>query len=763
MQELARGRQHLLLSLFCWCGPQGKELCAVQMQTWLAQVEGGSGECPHSRWTSAGTRGADGGRAHAQTGGPGPLDCISLGVAGRTRGLTRFDLQIPTATSPSIAPTDFSSSRAPSSLGSYPVGAFVASLQATAPPAPSPTTSSSGHFSSARHDSWGSSTAPSSVSAASAYPSPPLASPVGLASPPTLASLTLNTVSSPPAPPPVPNTYAAPSPLELSPQASIAGVRDASPVFSAKGKEPARERSNTTAEEQQREKIAMYNNASQQQRARELSNESAGSVAMSRMSSSRSSRHSSIGPPSEPAPTSPLPQLPPPSQQASPAVLVRAQRAYAPSPSTSLDNLSPYEVEDDSRDHDDDEEDDDDDDASILDPNPMGAPSSLAASRLSFGTTRAESGSTYPDDELEDIPPVPQISRRHVSPLGPSPLAPTPAPAPAPIPPPSRESVEMAGWRAAAAEAAARGQRRASQTVLSSSPEQIRPQLPRVTPASPPMRARSQRSIPPSNSLGKVSSPPLFQSTQQNQHQPQHPYGNYPAPSPSPPIAAVAGPSSPPARRPFTNPSIITSAYDASNRDRHDSLGSSNASTVHIGHRHGSISSENAPPLPTPQRSATLSTPDEEAIWRDYRSKSFTLAVSPPIDSGRWKPGQVFMFRLTLGPKASKTSFDKLDVRLVGSSYVHMVRPIHSRSLLNATQRNADTLRDVRAGTSRQSRLHVCSSFNLPHTDVRTSEGSWTRSKSVCLGDEDPLGTDLRLLGTPSSSPFDLWTFKLSD
>lgn len=69
------------------------------------------------------------------------------------------------------------------------------------------------------------------------------------------------------------------------------------------------------------------------------------------------------------------------------------------------------------------------------------------------------------------------------------------------------------------------------------------------------------------------------------------------------------------------------------------------------------------------------------------------LSVSPPLDSGqRFSPGQVFLFRLTLGSKVALSSYDKIQVRLVGNCYVNSVRSIFlPRSLANRTRRNRRT------------------------------------------------------------------------
>lgn len=51
------------------------------------------------------------------------------------------------------------------------------------------------------------------------------------------------------------------------------------------------------------------------------------------------------------------------------------------------------------------------------------------------------------------------------------------------------------------------------------------------------------------------------------------------------------------------------------------------------------------------------------------------LSVSPPLDSGlKFKPGQVFQFRLDLKPKISLSSFHKLEVRMIGDSHIYGVR-----------------------------------------------------------------------------------------
>lgn len=75
----------------------------------------------------------------------------------------------------------------------------------------------------------------------------------------------------------------------------------------------------------------------------------------------------------------------------------------------------------------------------------------------------------------------------------------------------------------------------------------------------------------------------------------------------------------------------------------------------------------------------------EEAVWRDYRSKNLTLSISPPIDRGTWKPGQLFSFRLVLDPKVTRTSYDKLEVRLIGNSYVYGEPPDNHDFMIQRT------------------------------------------------------------------------------
>lgn len=55
---------------------------------------------------------------------------------------------------------------------------------------------------------------------------------------------------------------------------------------------------------------------------------------------------------------------------------------------------------------------------------------------------------------------------------------------------------------------------------------------------------------------------------------------------------------------------------------------------------------------------------------KTYESKNLHLQVAPALDAGRFGPGQKFELRLALGQKVSLASFEKIEVKLIGNSYV---------------------------------------------------------------------------------------------
>lgn len=71
-------------------------------------------------------------------------------------------------------------------------------------------------------------------------------------------------------------------------------------------------------------------------------------------------------------------------------------------------------------------------------------------------------------------------------------------------------------------------------------------------------------------------------------------------------------------------------------------------------------------PVHTPT-AATSSRPQFEL----HESKNMTLSISPPLATRKYKPGQVFSFKLDLGPKVSLSSYEKIEVRLVGCGFVY--------------------------------------------------------------------------------------------
>ncbi|KAM0756346.1 hypothetical protein T439DRAFT_331196 [Meredithblackwellia eburnea MCA 4105] len=82
-----------------------------------------------------------------------------------------------------------------------------------------------------------------------------------------------------------------------------------------------------------------------------------------------------------------------------------------------------------------------------------------------------------------------------------------------------------------------------------------------------------------------------------------------------------------------------------------------------------------------PVRQATLPpaavAPLAPLIYQEYetKGKNVTLSVSPGLEAGRFRPGQIFHLKLSLGPKVSLSNFDKIDVQLVGNSLIQSEPP----------------------------------------------------------------------------------------
>ncbi|GAA5926474.1 hypothetical protein JCM1841_001731 [Sporobolomyces salmonicolor] len=52
-----------------------------------------------------------------------------------------------------------------------------------------------------------------------------------------------------------------------------------------------------------------------------------------------------------------------------------------------------------------------------------------------------------------------------------------------------------------------------------------------------------------------------------------------------------------------------------------------------------------------------------------YSTKNLALTVSPPLDVAAFAPGHIFKVQLDLGSKVSLSSFDRIEIRLVGNTY----------------------------------------------------------------------------------------------
>ncbi|GAA5984942.1 hypothetical protein JCM11641_005593 [Rhodosporidiobolus odoratus] len=75
---------------------------------------------------------------------------------------------------------------------------------------------------------------------------------------------------------------------------------------------------------------------------------------------------------------------------------------------------------------------------------------------------------------------------------------------------------------------------------------------------------------------------------------------------------------------------------------------------------------------------------DHGTLSRTYTTKNLSLTVSPPLDFGRFSPGQRLQLTLSLGPKVSLSSFESIEVKLVGSSLVPGEPPEHHDFLVLA-------------------------------------------------------------------------------
>ncbi|GAA5873231.1 hypothetical protein JCM8547_008608 [Rhodosporidiobolus lusitaniae] len=64
------------------------------------------------------------------------------------------------------------------------------------------------------------------------------------------------------------------------------------------------------------------------------------------------------------------------------------------------------------------------------------------------------------------------------------------------------------------------------------------------------------------------------------------------------------------------------------------------------------------------------STPGQIPAARKYETKNLSLSISPPLDASRFPPGQIFRLELHLGAKVSLSSFERIEIRLVGTSQV---------------------------------------------------------------------------------------------
>ncbi|ORY89095.1 hypothetical protein BCR35DRAFT_312695 [Leucosporidium creatinivorum] len=495
----------------------------------------------------------------------------------------------------------------------------------------------------------------------------------------------------------------APSPLELTPSGpSIAGARPMSPVEQALVEEDEqdpvlrhlergtpRERQSTGssagAVERQDEKINYYNRAQQESIDRLLMlSPSARSAASSSAGASRTMLPAPSPPPqrSLPPPPATLPStanqpLPPLQQSVTPRNLRPAPtppRAdpipppeivlapTAPSPSPSLTDLGAHSEASDAE--------------SLVDP--ADTPSTSVSRRgtmhgsfISYSTNLAESGSTYPEDEEVVEPPAQPLR--------------------------TRDEIELAGWREAARQAVEAGA--TGRPARAERAERINFPLP------PPPQVFRQTAPPSSNS-------PSF--TQPFSLSPTAPLAQSPPPQARHPF--LQSTSEDPMGPPLPHESIVTPTSLAMNRSissrsyreeevfrdqRQGSLASitSNA-TIHVGQRdrqgslgdgYGGGFTQAAPLSPPARRPSLAPTSDstngtgDEAIWRDYRSKNLTLSISPPIDRGTWKPGQVFSFRLVLDPKVNRTSYDKLEVRLIGNSFVYGEPPDNHDFMIQRT------------------------------------------------------------------------------
>ncbi|KAI5478131.1 hypothetical protein MNV49_005395 [Pseudohyphozyma bogoriensis] len=126
-----------------------------------------------------------------------------------------------------------------------------------------------------------------------------------------------------------------------------------------------------------------------------------------------------------------------------------------------------------------------------------------------------------------------------------------------------------------------------------------------------------------------------------------------------------------------TGAAVVDVTLPGDVRERHGSVGAESVlsdRSAHLGNVDAAVAGQGAGA--EPQRTPSDPTPGPPR-WKEYESKSknLTLSVSPPIESKRFKPGQVFHLKLSLGQKVSLSSFDKVEVSLIGLVYVHNEPP----------------------------------------------------------------------------------------
>lgn len=521
----------------------------------------------------------------------------------------------------------------------------------------------------------------------------------------------------------------APSPLELSPRGeTILGARSMSPVEQAIQEEdeqdPSRRQfvnkgkgrrtsttSSSAAVERQDEKLHYYNRARHDSidrlLVRSASSHSSTSLGAPRVASPAPSPppQRALPPPPATLPTAIDRPLLPPQISAARSALLQPSDTPAPAPQPSPSH-PPSDVAYHS--------DAPSDAESLMDPEDS-APASrrgtlqpeMHESVGSFATGFAESDSTYPEgDDLEEEEEI----------------------ASAPQPLRTRDEIELAGWREAARQAVQAGAGRPVRSPTCSSAvggeERARERL-----AFPMPPEQSTSTLPSS-----ASPPSLFR--QPFSHAATQPSGSAPAPTSLRPTFEDPM-TSPAAHQQWQLPaSSSMSRLGSSNSlgeqemlratagQRQGSLASVNSNaTMHIGQRDrtgslgvqvcrlhpatsaeadlGACFAQSLPPVPMASSSPTV--PDDP-IWRDYRSKNLTLSISPPVDSGRWLPGQVFSFRLVLDPKVSRTSYEKLEVKLVGNSFVYGEPPDNHDFMVQRTSifpSSSPSVREIgTAGTS---------------------------------------------------------------